>query len=245
MNKLNIILIIVIAALLSVAIIFYNQSKKSKSNFKEQVELYNAISDTLKTWKNKDSLNVAKIQVMQTDKKSDFLTIKNLTGNNLELQKLIKNKDKKIQDLNTALILESETHYTDTIKQYYPIGGDTLIFSQSVLLDTINNEWINSIYGFNKGFSYFDLKVKNKYSLIIGYEGKTLFKQGIPYAIVTNLNPYTTTSDLRVYQVSVPKQKRFGISFQTGFGGIYNLRTNNIGYGPYVGLGINYNIILW
>jgi hypothetical protein len=48
---------------------------------------------------------------------------------------------------------------------------------------------------------------------------------------------------MRVYQVSVPKQKRMGISFQTGFGGVYDMKNNNISYGPYVGLGLNYNII--
>ena len=191
---------------------------EKRSDYKEQVELYNSITDTVKFYKNKDSLNVAKIQVMQTDKEFDFLKIKNLTGTNLELQNLIRNKDKEIKDLNTALIHKDETVYIDTLRMYYPIGGDTIIFSQSVLLDTINTKWINAKYGFNRGFSYLNLKVYNEYQITIGYEGGNLFKKGTPYGIVTNMNPYTSTKDMRVYQVSVPKQKRMGISFQTGFG---------------------------
>ena len=70
---------------------------EKRSDYKEQVELYNSITDTVKFYKNKDSLNVAKIQVMQTDKESDFLKIKNLTGTNLELQNLVRNKDKEIK----------------------------------------------------------------------------------------------------------------------------------------------------
>ena len=144
-----------------------------------------------------------------------------------------------------SLILKEETIIRDTTRLYYPIGGDTLIFSKSVLLDTLKNNWIDATYGFNKGFSYLDLKVKNEYELTIGYEGGNLFKRGIPYAIVKNRNPYTVTTDLRVYQVSVPKPKRYGISLQTGFGGLYNINTKTLGYGPYVGLGVNYNILLW
>ncbi len=243
MNKKDLIFGGVIVILLGVTILLSSLLNEKRSDYKEQVELYNSITDTVKFYKNKDSLNVAKIQVMQTDKESDFLKIKNLTGTNLELQNLIRNKDKEIKDLNTALIHKDETVYIDTLRMYYPIGGDTIIFSQSVLLDTINTKWINAKYGFNRGFSYLDLKVYNEYQITIGYEGGNLFKKGTPYGIVTNMNPYTSTKDMRVYQVSVPKQKRMGISFQTGFGGVYDMKNNTISYGPYIGLGLNYNII--
>lgn len=243
MNKKDLIFGGVIVILLGVTILLFSLLSEKRSDYKKQVELYNSITDTVKFYKNKDSLNVAKIQVMQTDKESDFLKIKNLTGTNLELQNLIRNKDKEIKDLNTALIHKDETVYIDTLRMYYPIGGDTIIFSQSVLLDTINTKWINAKYGFNRGFSYLDLKVYNEYQITVGYEGGNLFKKGIPYGIVTNMNPYTSTKDMRVYQVSVPKQKRMGISFQTGFGGVYDMKNNNISYGPYIGLGLNYNII--
>ncbi len=245
MNKKDLIFGGVIVILLGVTILLFSLLSEKRSDYKKQVELYNSITDTVKFYKNKDSLNVAKIQVMQTDKESDFLKIKNLTGTNLELQNLIRNKDKEIKDLNTALIHKDETVYIDTLRMYYPIGGNTIIFSQSVLLDTINNKWINAKYGFNRGFSYLDLKVYNEYQITIGYEGGNLFKKGTPYGIVTNMNPYTSTKDMRVYQVSVPKQKRMGISFQTGFGGVYDMKNSNISYGPYIGLGLNYNIIKW
>jgi hypothetical protein len=245
MNKKDLIFGGVIVMLLGVAILLFSLLSEKRSDYKEQVELYNSITDTVKFYRNKDSLNVAKIQVMQTDKESDFLKIKNLTGTNLELQNLIRNKDKKIKDLNTALIHKDETVYVDTLRMYYPIGGDTIIFSQSVLLDTVNNKWINAKYGFNRGLSYLDLRVYNEYQITIGYEGGNLFKKGTPYGIVTNMNPYTSTKDMRVYQVSVPKQKRMGISFQTGFGGVYDMKNNNMSYGPYIGLGLNYNIIKW
>ncbi len=240
MNNKYIIIGIIGIVILTILSLYFKQ----RENYIEQVNLYNAITDSLKVYKNKDSLNVAKIRIMQTDKESDFLKIKNLTGTNLELQSLIKNKDKKIKDLNTALILKDETIVIDTLRQYYPIGGDTVIFSQSVILDTISDKWINTIFGFRKGFSYLDLKVYNEYQLTIGYEGGNIFSQGTPYAIVTNLNPYTVTKDMKVYQVNIP-QKKFGVSLQLGVGGLYDLNTKSLGYGPYAGIGFNYNFMLW
>ena len=240
------IIYLVIVGLLIVALtITFVSLSKQKSKFVDQEELYNAVTGELKTWRNKDSLNLAKIQIMQTDKAKDFLKINNLTGANLDLQNLVKAQGKKIKDLTAALVIESETSFTDTLRVFYPIGGDTIVFSKSVLLDTISNEWIDAMFGFNKGFSYLDLKIKNKYEIVMGFEGGNIFKRGIPYATLTNLNPYTSTKEMRVYQVRVPKQRRFGVGLQAGFGGVYDIQQKSIGYGPYVGLGINYNIINW
>ena len=244
-NKLHIIYLVVVGLLIAALTITFVSLNRQKSKFVDQEELYNAVTGSIKTWKDKDSLNNAKIQIMQTEKAGDFLKLQNLEGVNLELQNLIKSQDKKIEDLTAALVIESNTIYTDTLRMFYPIGGDTIVFSKSVLLDSISNEWIDAMFGFNRGFSYLDVNIKNKYEIVMGFEGGNLFKRGIPYATITNLNPYTSTKEMRVYQVRVPKQKRFGLGFQAGFGGIYDIQHKSIGYGPYIGIGINYNVINW
>ena len=240
LSVVGLVVLLLVALTISISII-----SKQKRNVVNQEQLYNAITDTLKTWKDKDNLNLAKIQIMQTDKAKDFLNIKNLTGTNLELQNLIKSQKGKIKDLNAALILKSETTITDTTRVFYPIGGDTIVFSKSILLDKIVNEWINVTFGFKMGNSYFDMNLNNVYEVTMGYEGGNLFKKGIPYATVKNLNPYTTTTDMKVYQVQIPKQKRFGIGLQVGYGGLYDIMNKKLGHGVYVGLGGTYNIINW
>ena len=217
----------------------------SRRDVVSQKDLYEAVIDSLYSYKTKDSLNAVRIQIIQTDREKDFLTIKNLTETNLELQNLVRNKDKRISELSVALILKDETVIYDTTRVFHPIGGDTLVFSQSILLDTINTQWYDATFGFRYGFSYLDLKIKNQYNVTLGYEGGNWFKRGTPYARVVNLNPYTQTNDLRVYQVAVPPPKRFGLGIQSGFGGLYDIRNNNLGYGFYIGLGFSYNIIRW
>ena len=232
---------VAIAIIISLIALLVN----SRRDVVSQKDLYEAITDSLYSYKTKDSLNAVRIQIIQTDREKDFLTIKNLTGTNLELQNLVKNKDKRISELSAALILKDETVIYDTTRVFHPIGGDTLVFSQSILLDTINTQWYDATFGFRYGFSHLDLKIRNQYNVTLGYEGGNWFKRGTPYARVVNLNPYTQTNDLRVYQVAVPPPKRFGLGIQSGFGGLYDIRNNNLGYGFYIGLGFSYNIIRW
>lgn len=245
MIKREIAYILGIVALAMLLFFNYKALIKSKQELRDQTELYNAVTSSLEVWKDKDSLNNAKIQIMQTEKAKDFLKLQNLEGANLDLKNLIEKQGKKIKDLSVALVIESESKVTDTLRVYYPIDDDTLIFSKNVLLDSVKNEWINVVYGFNKGFSYLDLSIRNKYEVVVGVEGKSIFKRGTPYATIKNLNPYTETKEMRVYQVAMPKPKTMGISLQAGFGGIYDIKSESLGYGPYIGLGVHYNIINW
>lgn len=242
MNKKSLIVTSVIFSLLVIVFSLSNLVIKFKKSEILQKELYESITDSLVTYKNKNNLNESKIKVIIAESEKDFLKIKNLEGTNLELQNLIKNKDKKIKDLNTALIIASETKITDTLRQYYLIGGDTIAFSKSILLDTINNQWYDATFGFKYGISYLDLSIKNKYNVLIGYEGKTIFKKGIPYATITNLNPHSSTVDMRVYQVKVDKARKINLGLNAGVGGMYDLANMRFGVGPYVGFGLTYNL---
>ena len=227
-------ILLIILAIISIT----NKVSEVKERDK-QVELYNAITDSLKRYKTKDSLNVALISVMETNSAKDFLDIKNLTGTNLELQNYIKAQGKQIKDLKTALKIKTETIFIDTIREFRPISGDTIIFSKEILIDSITNKWITAKYGFNKGKSYFNLKTYDEFLVSIK-DSKTG-----SYAEITNLNPYSTTKDIRVFNIASPKPKRYGISFNLGVGGFYGLRHNIVDYGPYVGLGLSYDLIQW
>ena len=120
-------ILLIILAIISIT----NKVSEVKERDK-QVKLYNAITDSLKRYKTKDSLNVALISVMETNSAKDFLDIKNLTGTNLELQNSIKAQGKQIKDLKTALKIKTETIFIDTIREFRPISGDTIIFSKEI-----------------------------------------------------------------------------------------------------------------
>jgi len=83
-----------------------------------------------------------------------------------------------------------------------------------------------------------NLKVKNRYDIVIGFEKTKMFKPKKPYVIVTNHNPYSMTKDLRTYQVKGYEPKRFGIGLNAGYGIGLDLKPQ-----PYIGVGLNFNII--
>ena len=205
----------------------------------KQKDLYEAITDSLHTYKNKDSLNVAYIKVIQTDKAKDFLEIKNLTGSNLKLQNLIKSQGKDIKNLKAALIIATETQYVDTIRDYYPIGGDTIIFSQSTLIDSVSNNWIKASWGFNKGKSILKVKTFDEFSLVLKQS-----KEG-QVAEITNLNPYSSTKEMKVFNIATPRQKKMGFGYSIGIAGHYGYFNRQFDVGPYIGIGINGNLFEW
>lgn len=225
--------------LLVYAFNMFYKVKDLEDKYDKQIELYEAITDSLHTYKNKDSLNVATIKVMETKNGEDFLKIKNLTGYNLKLQNLIASQGKDIKRLKTALVLASETQYVDTIRDFYPIGGDTIVFSESILIDSISNSWINTVYGFKMGKSFLQLKTYDEFSIVIKDS-----KEG-PYAEITNLNPYSSTKDMRVFNIAPPRQKKRGLGYSFGVAAHYGIFGKRIDVGPYIGVGINGNLFEW
>lgn len=41
------------------------------------------------------------------------------------------------------------------------------------------------------------------------------------------------------------KPKPWGVGIQAGFGGFYGISSRRVDYGPYIGVGISYNLIRW
>ncbi len=217
----------------------FTKNKELKDKYDKQIELYEAITDSLHTYKDKDGLNVAYIKIMEIKSAKDFLDIKNLTEYNLKLQNLVASQGKDIKNLKLALVLATETQYVDTIRVFYPIGGDTIIFSQSILIDSISNNWIKGEYGFKKGKSIFQIRTFDELSIVIKDS-----KKG-QYAEVTNLNPYSSTKEMRVFNIATSKQKKRGFGYSIGVAGHYGYFSRQFDVGPYIGIGINGNLFEW
>ena len=51
------------------------------------------------------------------------------------------------------------------------------------------------------------------------------------------------TQTITIHDKSKPKP--LGVGVQVGFGGFYGISGKRVDYGPYIGVGISYNIIRW
>ena len=228
------IIIAVILLLLFEGVVVYRFSNKNKA---EDKSLIGSLNAELITWKDKDSLSHAKIQIIETEKTKDFLSLQSKDKDIIKLQKTVKQYEKQIKNQGSVTNFTSETKITtkDSLVTDSVCGKCSFYFSNS-------NPWFSvdaSIYPTdtpNQLSLSLDLKVKNEYSVIVGEEKQGLFKKPKPFVEVLNHNPYSETESLRTYQVSTPKLKRWGVGPQIGFGLNSNFTT-----GAYVGIGLHYS----
>ena len=228
------IIIAVILLLLFEGVVVYRFSNKSKA---EDKSLIGSLNAELTTWKDKDSLSHAKIQIIETERTKDFLSLQSKDEEIIKLQKTVKQYEKQIKNQGSVTNFTSETKITtkDSLVTDSVCGKCSFYFSNS-------NPWFSvdaSIYPTetpNQLSLSLDLKVKNEYSVIVGEEKQGLFKKPKPFVEVLNHNPYSETESLRTYQVSTPKLKRWGVGPQIGFGLNSNFTT-----GAYVGIGLHYS----
>ena len=223
-EKLKRILIASAVGIIVLLIIALLISTRSCTRRGDTINMYEAINDTLVTYKNKYNQEVAKISIIEAQRTKDFLKIKSADSSIIALQKLVKEQAKKIKN-GSAAIIETITVIHDTIQVQHK--GDTIYFEDI-------NEW-NEIQGqiISDELTY-DLIVKNKFDLIFGEE------KGVKYGEFVSKNPRTHTEVLRIYQTT-PKKKHFGFGFNVGVGGGYDIIHKRAYFGPGGNIGINYN----
>lgn len=239
-NKTSYTIIGILAIIVLVLLFLFHRSNQK---YNEQVNLNEAAASELITWKDKDGLNRAKIDVLTTQNTKTFLAYETADKSIKELQSEVKLMQKYLKKQGSVTIIEGETKY-DTI--YQKTQGDTYkSLLSGFLTDSISNNWVYSKFGFKldslpDGTFKIDsvkysLKVKNKYSLTIGTEPTGFLGLGKakPFAEIKNHNPYTETKSLRTYQVDGYEDKRFSIGPSVGM-------TYDGDFKPYIGIGINW-----
>lgn len=231
--------IVSIAILVVIIVILYFTNISYQKEAKENANLVISLNDTLKTWKDKDSLSYAKIQIIETERTKDFLSLQSKDEEIIKLQKTVKQYEKQIKNQGSVTNFTSETKIItkDSLVTDSVCGKCSFYFSNS-------NPWYSvdaSIHPTetpNQVSLSLDLKVKNEYSVIIGEEKQGLFKKPKPFVEVLNHNPYSETKSLKTYQVSNNvRVKRFGIgpNISVGF--------NDKGFSWFIGFGLQYNLI--
>lgn len=213
-----------------------------KADNKEARNFLNALNDTVSHYKNKHGEDVATISVLQLQSAKDFLKVSSKDVEIQELQQVVKDYKSKLKKPgSSATNFTATTKVTNTGKttvtprDTVKVGEITYVYPQ--YSDSLLNEWIEYRASMNKDSAKLDLKVNNKYSVIIGEEGG-LFKKKRAFVDVVNYNPYSTVEKIRTFQVSQPRPKRFGLGMSVGVAINPNLK-----FTPYLGIGLQYNFI--
>jgi hypothetical protein len=224
-NKI-IVAIVVFSAFVSILLTIIITISKSRINKLKQTEqLYITATADLKIAHNKDSTQTATIDVLTSENTHLFTKLETKDADIIRLQNLVKNYEKKNGDLNTAIIISNETviHLKDSIKSIiigYSNHKDSTGAYYPIYYQPINKKWYNG--NITMGYDTLDLqlKIKNDYNVTIGDEKISLFKKKL-FANITNLNPDTETTVMKVYQqkeVKTKIMKPFSVGGAIGLG---------------------------
>lgn len=220
-------------------ILYINSCRKIGTTRNEVVTLVNALNDSIRYYKDKDSENVATISILQTEKTNDFLILQSKDNSVKELQDIVKEYRDRLKEGSsvTTTLLETINKglqptiivKRDTVVVENP-GGYTDNYIYPTYRQQKRDEWLDYEAEMNKDTSFYNIKIFNKFSAVVGRDRRGAF------ADITTYNPYTTVKTLRTYQVAQPKPKLFGFGLSTGM-------TYTGKWTPYLGAGFNYNLI--
>ena len=168
-----------------------------------------AVADTLSTYKDKDGNNVTMIQSLVSGRAKDIRELATSDSTILALKKVIRENEKKLKDKGSVTVFETKTDIDTVFQTEVRFEKDSLnpIYYTKVNLDG----WILGEVTAKVDSILLNLKIRNSYAIVVGEEKQGLFKKKKPFASVTNYNPYSETSDLRTYQVDLPRKRRFHI----------------------------------
>jgi hypothetical protein len=188
---------------------------------------------------DRNGLETAKMSVVSDTRKGAIkkLLISN-DSLNIELAKAIKKAGRKVQAVtNVKSTTQTDGTTTTTIYQSDTIiiKGDSLspdtVFLLPIYESEYKDKWLEYKLKASHDSTSMSLKVFNEYQIT-----HKKIKGGMN-VFVKNINPNTKTTDVRAFFIkSKPKRLGIGLSAGATFNQSGQIR-------PYVGIGLNYNII--
>jgi len=228
--------------LICIIIFLWNLYSGTRDTLKEKENLIEASNAKLETWVDKDGRNMAKIAVLETANTKALLGLETTNETIMDLQTLVQRNRSLLKKQGSASVIKAETKidtFTNTI-----VTVDSNNFP--VYTGSLTNPWYTIKSIATKDTTKYELSTFSKLNLTIGRERQGLFKPSKPYAMANDENLYTNIKDMRVYQVTLPKTKRFGASVYGGYGATYIPRANpgdKIQFGWQLGVGGTYTLI--
>lgn len=222
---------IFIVFLVTINAILLTWKNKRINELKQTEKLYQATQDSLKTVRNALNQEVSKTELLTSENTTLFLTLQIRDKEIIRLQNVIKKAEKEKKDVNTALTISNETviKLQDSIRSLI-IGYTSPIDSPEIKYPVYKREFEKVTNGIKwtsgtvvMGIDTLSINqlVHNEYDITIGTEkikGKLFKRKG--YAEITNLNPDTETTVMKVYQ---QKEVKTGDGKKIGIAGVVGL----------------------
>lgn len=215
LNK-NLIILILAGVLLFVLFLLFQEKINRHREKQDNVELINALSDSIRTYQNKNGDMVTTIAAIQTSSVDIFMKLNFVEEELLRLQEVVKDYDKKLKAGGSVTNFKTETNVrkTDstTLASLDSIVKGNKTYYYPTYTSNYKDKWLTYSTQSSKDSTLVHVSMVNEYSVVIGEQ------KGKPFADIINYNPYSTVQKVRTFQVSTPKPKKFGVGFLIGVG---------------------------
>lgn len=215
----------------------------SHGTLREYKNLVESTQAEVETWRDEEKRHLAKINQMTSEKAQIFIDLKTKDSSIIALQETVEEYKEKLRKSGSVTNIDSDTNIDNkgktNVNARDTVYLDNVIYIYPEYSNDFNlDEWVYGSVVANKDSTQVSVKIKNSYSVVLGREGGSLFKKSKPFALVRSENPFTEIKELKSYQVSLPKPKRwsFGPSLSYGIG--ENLNTQII-----IGVSLQYSLI--
>jgi hypothetical protein len=221
-SKYSIIAIVIIGVVLYIIIHLLISSNKKLSEINN---MYKVSHDSMITYRNSLGQQVSKSEVLQASNNKYFLQLKSSDSLILQLQDAVKSESKKRREVEVAIAFRDKTIsiLKDSLTNLV-IGGTVEHRGDSTFIYPIYQKIISSRWRYENiklGKNIFEdsLSIFNEYSIVVGSEPDGWFKRK-PYALITNLNPSSETTAMKVYQKTPVTNKTLWTTLKAGAIGI-------------------------
>lgn len=209
MDKLTKILLYIVGGLLLLSLFLTLKTCNQADTVAEQSGLIHSLNDTVKIWKDKEGLSNTSNSVVTTRDPDDFLKLNNQSKEIQKLQKEVEKYKSSIKKGGSVTNFVSETKVTST----NPTKVDTVIIDNTrklIYRSEFNKEgWVFGNTIATPDSTTINVQTKDEYTVVVGFENRGFLGlgKGTPFSLVRNGNPYSTTPELKTYQVDIQGKK--------------------------------------
>lgn len=217
-----------ILTLIIITVIFHIKDCNNSIGNKNS-KLIESLNDSISYYRDENGVLHSKITAIEVDNIEKFKKLNIKNEEIKELQKLIK----KYKDVQSATVFKTKTEIKEIFKTDTVVVNDTLlpVYKSDFMLYGGTDKL--QVYGhirMEKDSTALELHMIDRFKIVTHKEKDKIILD------ISNENPYSVTESQRAV-IKIPKQKRIGLGVNAGYG------ISKSGLSPYIGLGVNYNLL--
>lgn len=199
---------------------------KTEKSFKNLLEKAN---DSTRYYKDRYGKKVAENSLIEAENAEMFLLLESKNETLGKLQKLVEQYKKELKRSKLpATVIETE-YVRDTVV--------TTVKNKNIYSFSQKNKWEDILFSFNSDTEQFHYTIKmwDSYEILHTVK-RNWFKPNAINVMIRNNNPFIKVRDVKSFRIK-EKRKPFGLGLSAGYG------VGGQGLSPFIGIGINYNLI--